>query len=174
MATEIQNPISTATEQATAEDTSFSTLGETDFEELATEIQNPISTTTEQATAEEDLANAASFLTTESNNPIESTVEQEIIVPTFEDEEELEEIKEEQPQDNVPNLEEFISAQEKTEATDVTYSGFNFESQAEKSNEEKPIDVKFATSETKENSSSSIDDFLADLDNSMDKPAEEK
>ena len=146
IATEIQNPISTATETETTEETSFSILGETDSEEIATEIQNPFSTATEP----------------------------EIIVPTFADEEELEEIKEEQIQSDVPNLEEFISSSDKTTVKDETYSDFNLGYPTEKSNEENPSDVKFPTSETKEDPSPSIDDFLADLDNSMDKTDEEK
>ena len=167
--TEIQNPIDTSTETETTAETSFSTLGETNTEEIATEIQNPINTATESETATdfEEIA-------TEIQNPFSTATEPEIIVPTFADEEELEEIKEEQIQTDVPDLEEFISSPDKTAVNDETYSDFNLGYQAEKSNEENPSDVKFTTSETKENPSPSIDDFLAELDNSMDKTDEEK
>nr|MDJ0633690.1 hypothetical protein [Xenococcaceae cyanobacterium MO_188.B29] len=59
--------------------------------------------------------------------------------------------------------------------TDEAYSEFNFESLKSENEEEKPIDGEFTNSEEiNKNFTSSIDEFLADLDKNNDKPAQDK
>ena len=182
--TEIQNPINTATKEETTEAISSFTLEQTD-DEPVTEIQNPVNIATEQETVETSSSDEAFFSTIEnnltesnttSNLGIDTTTEQEAIEPTVE--EELLEIKEdESTRSNIHDLaEDATSVQETTEVEkiDSTSTNFNFESQSEETNEEKPIDVKFTTSEDKENTQSSIDDFLAELDQNIDKPSQDK
>lgn len=59
--------------------------------------------------------------------------------------------------------------------TDEAYSEFNLESLTSENKEEKPIDGEFTDSEEiNKNFTSSIDEFLADLDKNNDKPAQDK
>ena len=182
LTTEIQTPLSTPTQEETTEEISSTILGETDFEELTTEIQNPVSIPTEEISStilgETDFEELTTEIqnplstpidresedstesTAESNLGVDTAAEPEIIVPTFEEEEEFGEIKEDDStQSNFPNL-----AEETTEVEEID----------ETSAEEKQMDVKFTTSEIEGDSNSSIDDFLADLDNSIDKPVKDK
>lgn len=146
----------------------------------------------------------ANISTTEGNNLIEelnttpdvaigvesiseqATVLEEIIVPTVE-EEELVESQESLPTESneLDLTEEAINVPEITEieAKDETAAEFNLESPVEEIKAEKPIDVEFTPStiegieeieEIEEEPASSIDDFLADLDNGVDKTPEDK
>ena len=157
--TEIQYPVSTATETETVEETPSSTLGKTDFEEPTTEIQYPVSTATEPETTEE--TPSSTLGKTDFEEPI-TKIQYPVSTAT-----EPETIKAESSNEvsfSKTESEEVISVQETTEV----------EENAEEINEEKPIDVKFTTSEIKENPKSSIDDFLAELDKGIDKPSEDK
>ena len=195
----IDNPVSVAVEQKTTEtppsdELSPSTTEETDVDDSTSAIDNLVGAVVGQETTEtppsdelsSSTAEETDILTTESNDLIESTtastteaevnttakpetiVTEEIIVPTVEEEEELGETKEfEQTNSNELDLTE-------VEATDETSSEFHLESQVEEIKEEKPMDVEFTPSAGEEKTSSSIDDFLADLDKGIDKPAQDK
>ena len=172
----------------------------TDILEEETKIENtdrditeaePLAEIPSSSSAETDISS------TESNNSIteidttsdlttgvvaiseQVTVLEEIIVPTVE--EELVETPESSPtENNEPDIdEEAITVPEitETEAKEETNAEFNLESPLEEIMAEKPIDVEFTPStieEIQEDTTSSIDDFLADLDNSADKPTDDK
>lgn len=173
---------STSTEVESVEDIAFFPSAETESVEEISPLpptEADISTTESNNLIEE--INTTSNLETELETISEqATVLEEIIVPTV-DEEELVETQESLPiESNEPALdEEAITVPDITEkeVKDETNAEFNLESQGEEIKAEKPLDVEFTPSTIEEieaDPTSSIDDFLADLDNGVDKPAEDK
>ena len=187
--TEAEFPEETSSSESS---TDLSTQNDELIEELIQESDAEITvdTTDEQeaSTAEDILVptlEEEELAATEDFEPIENieptVIEEVISVPEVTEAETQAETTEEfnlEPQAEVisADTEEVISEPE-AEITAEATEEFNLDLQTEATTEEKPLDVDFTPStieEIKEEPSTSIDDFLAELDNSMDKPTENK